>query len=358
MLFTAFLLNSALLALAIINFATIRKPHPVRDVSSTVAILLPVRNEEENIERILKELHAQEHLRDFLIVVIDDGSADRTHQIAQGYVGDHCRVINATEPAAGWIGKVNALECGLHSLGDNLPDYIVSIDADVSFSPTAIAQAIATIEDTKLDFISPYPHQIALTWSERLIQPLLQWSWMSTLLIRGAEKIPHHSTVVCNGQFLVMRSSSLMASGGFQSVSHAVLDDIELGRSFVRAGFKGSVINGAEIASTRMYSGLNEIRAGYGKSLHRAFGGVLGSLIAATFFVVTAIVPTLFALTGDIFAIAALVAIISTRVVSAEISQSRRRDSFLHPLSALLFLHLLYFSWAHRSEAQWKGRSV
>lgn len=358
MLLPAFLLNSALLALAIINFATIRRPHPAREISSSVAILLPVRNEEENIERILKELQAQESLRDFVVVVIDDGSTDRTHQIAHSYAGDFCRLIKATELPPGWIGKVNALDCGLRELGENLPDYIVSIDADVSFTTTAIAQAIATIEDTELDFISPYPRQIALTWSERLIQPLLQWSWMSTLLLRGAEKIPHHSTVVCNGQFLVMRTSSLIAAGGFQSVSHAVLDDIELGRSFVRAGFKGAVINGAEIAATRMYSGFKEIRAGYGKSLHRAFGGLLGSLVAATLFLVTAILPALFALTGDIFAIAALVAIIFTRVISAEISKSRIRDSFLHPLSALLFLYLLYFSWAHRSQAQWKGRSL
>ncbi len=358
MLLSAFLLNSILLALSVINYVTIRRPRQSRKIESSVAVLLPVRNEEENITRILQELQAQEGVARLKVIVIDDESTDRTRELAEGAAEGSTVVIGARPPAQGWIGKVNALDCGLESLGTELPDYVVSIDADVSFEATAISRAIATIEDANLDFISPYPRQIALTWSERLIQPLLQWSWMSTLLIRGAEKFPHHSTVVCNGQFLVMRTSSLISSGGFASVSSAVLDDIELGRSFVRAGFKGAVVNGAEIASTRMYNNLDEIRRGYGKSLHRAFGGVVGSLTAATFFLFTAIIPTFFALTGDVFAIAALIAIISTRVISAEISGSRIRDSFLHPASALLFLYLLYFSWAHRSDAQWKGRTV
>jgi glycosyltransferase involved in cell wall biosynthesis len=358
MLLAAFFLNSTLLALSIVNYLSIRRPQQSRKIKSSVAILLPVRNEEENITRILQELQAQEGVDRLRIIVIDDESSDRTRELALKAARGDTVVIDARPPAPGWIGKVNALDCGLESLAVELPDYIVSIDADVSFEPAAISRAIATIEDTNLDFISPYPRQIALTWGERLIQPLLQWSWMSTLFIRGAEIFPHQSTVVCNGQFLVMRTSSLISSGGFSSVSGAVLDDIELGRSFVRAGFRGAVINGAQIASTRMYANFKEIRGGYGKSLHRAFGGIVGSLVAASFFLFTAIIPALLALTGDIFAIAALIAIISTRVVSAEISESRIRDSFLHPVSALLFLYLLYFSWAHRSEAQWKGRTI
>lgn len=358
MLLAAFLLNSALLALSIVNYVSIRRPRATRKIESSVAILLPVRNEEENISRILQELQAQEGVEKLRIIVIDDESTDSTRELAQKTAGQSTVVIGARPLTQGWIGKVNALDCGLESLGADLPDFLISIDADVSFEPSAISRAIATIEDSGLDFLSPYPRQVALTWSERLIQPLLQWSWMSTLLIRGAEKFPHHSTVVCNGQFLVMRTSSLVASGGFASVSTAVLDDIELGRSFVRAGYKGAVINGAEISSTRMYASLDEIRRGYGKSLHRAFGGAIGSIVAASFFIFTAIIPTFFAATGDFFAIAALVAIISTRIVSAEISGSRIRDSFLHPASALLFLYLLYFSWAHRSDVQWKGRTV
>ncbi len=54
MLVIIFLLNTALLALALINLATMRRPSAAREISEKVTILLPVRNEEVNIERILE----------------------------------------------------------------------------------------------------------------------------------------------------------------------------------------------------------------------------------------------------------------------------------------------------------------
>jgi hypothetical protein len=181
---------------------------------------------------------------------------------------------------------------------------------------------------------------------------------MSTVILRGAEKIPMKSTVICNGQFLVMNTQSLIQSGGFAAVSHCVLDDIELGRAFVRSGFRGVVIDGSELAATRMYSSFAEIKAGYGKSLHRAFGGLIGALFVTLFMALSAIVPLLYSLGGNFLALAALIAVVATRILSAYSSLSRIRDCFLHPISALLFLYLLYYSWSHRSQVQWKGRTV
>lgn len=357
MLLSIFLLNSFLLALSLLNSLTLRQPITSRHVDESVLVLLPVRDEEENIERILRELLGQENCPNLSIYLLDDNSRDQTRQLAQAFTSTRFKILDVPEPAKGWIGKVNALDFALTQL-DYSPDYIISIDADVSFSKSAIADSVASIKSFGLDFISPYPRQIAQSWVERLIQPMLQWSWMSTLFLRGTERYPLQSTVVCNGQFLVMKFSSLIASGGFASVSSDVLDDIELGRAFVKAGFKGAVIDGSEIASTRMYASFDQVRKGYGKSLHLAFGGVIGSLFASAFMIATSIVPLVFALTGNLVAIAALTAIIGTRFLSALSSHSKLRDSFLHPLSAALFLYLLYYSWSNRSVAQWKGRTL
>lgn len=358
MVIAAFLLNTLLLLISLINFALLRRPAKARAIKESVAILLPVRNEAESIERILNELLAQTNLDNFRIMVINDNSEDETRAIAQKVASPQITIFDAPPPAPGWIGKVSALNFGLTQLGKVLPDYIISIDADVSFKPEAISRAIATSQDLSLDFLSPYPRQIAITWAERLIQPLLQWSWLSTVILRGAEKIPLKSTVICNGQFLVMKTQSLIQSGGFAAVSRFVLDDIELGRAFVGAGFRGVVIDGSEIAATRMYSSFAEIKAGYGKSLNRAFGGVIGTIFVTLFMAVSAIVPLLYSISGNFLALAALAALTATRLLSAYISSSRMRDSFLHPISALLFLYLLYYSWSHRSRVQWKGRTI
>lgn len=358
MVIAAFLLNTLLLLIALINFALIRRPVAAVQIDSSIAIVLPVRNEAENIERLLHELIGQKHLTNLRIIVVNDNSEDETAIIARNLSSPLVTVLDAPAPEPGWIGKVSALDFGLQHLEQNLPDFIISIDADVSFTSNAISRAVATTRKLDLDFLSPYPRQIALTWVERLIQPLLQWSWMSTVILRGAEKIPMKSTVICNGQFLVMKTQSLLASGGFASVSHQVLDDIELGRSFVGSGFRGAVIDGSELSATRMYSSFAEIKAGYGKSLHRAFGGIGGAIVASLFIFFSGILPLLYSLTGNFLAITALLAVITTRALSAFASSSRIRDAFLHPLSAFLFLYLLYYSWSHRSQVQWKGRTI
>ena len=358
MLFTIFLINAFLLALAMANFVTIRRVPANKMIEESIVVLLPVRNEAENIERILEELQEQINVPHLQVLVINDSSEDQTNALAQRFLSNQISVIQAPPLPTGWIGKVGALQAGFRHIAAQSPDVVISIDADVRFEKDAIARAVGALNQAGLDFVSPYPRQIAITWSERLIQPLLQWSWMSTLLLRGAEKFPLTSTVVCNGQFLVMRGSSLKTIGGFESVSHKILDDIELGRSFVAGGFRGAVIDGSAISATRMYNGLNEIRLGYGKSLHLAFGSVMGSVIAAIFMIGTSILPLIFSLTGNFLAITALLAIIGTRFVSAAASGTRLRDSLLHPLSAALFIYLLYFSWRNRGKTQWKGRTL
>jgi cellulose synthase/poly-beta-1,6-N-acetylglucosamine synthase-like glycosyltransferase len=356
MLFVIFLLNSLLLGVALINFASIRRPSPIRTIDKSVVVLLPVRNEAENIDRILSELALQQGIPNYRVLVINDNSTDATRTLAEKHQSSTIEIIDAPEPQSGWLGKVSALHYGFSHLPS--ADIYISIDADVHFYNDSIARATATLVDSDLAFISPYPQQIALTWGERLVQPLLQWSWMSTVLLRGAERVPLESTVICNGQFLVMGGDELRSIDGFSTVSHQVLDDIELGRSFVRAGYRGAVIEGSSLASTQMYQSFSEIKAGYGKSLHRAFGSIVGSTFAALFIFSTGVIPFIYALSGNLIAIAATVAIISTRIVSAVSSSGRLRDSFLHPLSSLLFLYLLYFSWSNRGKVQWKGRTL
>ena len=358
MILAAFLINSALLAIALINFALVRRPVNTISTNSSVIVLLPVRNEEENIERVLAELSSQAGIQDYRILLINDNSEDRTLEIAKSFSSNRIEIINAPQPPAGWIGKVSALQTGYSVIKDRNVDLVISIDADVHFEKDAIVRAANTLTELNLDFISPYPRQVAVTWAERLAQPLLQWSWMSTVFLRGVEKLPISSTVICNGQFLLMRAEALRRIGGFESVAHQVLDDIELGRAFVRSGFKGVVIDGSSLASTRMYSSFNELRAGYGKSLHRAFGSLAGSIFAGLFICLTGVLPLIYGFCGDLLAIAALLAIIGTRIISAISASTRIRDAFFHPASSVLFIYLLYYSWRNRRTVQWKGRTL
>jgi cellulose synthase/poly-beta-1,6-N-acetylglucosamine synthase-like glycosyltransferase len=351
-------LNALLLTLTVLNAISMRRPSRPREISESVAVLLPARNEEENIERISNELIAQTHIENLRIIIVNDNSSDHTENIARTFQSERFTVINASEPQDGILGKVNALQQGFEFSQSDKPQYTIAIDADVSFSPDAISRAIATIKDLNLDFISAYPAQRALTMGERLVQPLLQWSWMSTLLLRGAEKFPMPSTVVANGQFFIVRTSALQSIGGFIPAAHHVLDDMQLARALVAGGYNGTVISGSQLAATRMYSSWSQIKDGYGKSLHRAFGGAIGSTVAALFMAASGVAPLIGALLGNQSALIALVMIIASRLIAASFSASRLSDAVLHSISSIAFLYLLYYSWTHRSIVQWKGRTL
>jgi hypothetical protein len=181
---------------------------------------------------------------------------------------------------------------------------------------------------------------------------------MSTVILRIAEKSSISSMVVANGQFFVVRRAALAQVGGYKSVSNKVLDDVELARTLVKQGSHGCVANGASIASTRMYTSWGEIQAGYGKSLHAAFGSVFGSALAITFLFLTGIAPLIAGITGSYVAWYAYAAVTLTRAMSSIKTGKNGVDAFLHPISSALLIYLIIYSWLMRGQVQWKGRTL
>ena len=85
---------------------------------------------------------------------------------------------------------------------------LVFVDADVVLAPHAVAATVALLEQTGLDLLSPYPRQEA-PGATRLVQPLLQWSWLTFLPLRLAERSPRPSLSAANGQLLAVRRSGV-----------------------------------------------------------------------------------------------------------------------------------------------------
>lgn len=354
---TLFVIAYFLLLISLFNYYTIRIPKNTASVQASVTLLLPVRNEEENITECIAALKSQSGVENLKFIVINDQSTDKTSELLTSAISNDSRftVLNTDGPRSGWLGKVSALQSGYEAA---TAEFLVTLDADVRLRPDALCRAINQISELNLDFISPYPRQEARTLAEKLIQPLLHWSWMSTIILRLAEKKPQPSTAVANGQFFIARKSALDAVGGFQSVQNQILDDIEIARSLIKGGFRGVVTEGAEIAHTRMYQNFSEIRDGYGKSLHKAFGGKLGAIVASAFIAMTGILPFILALLGSLVATITFTMIVFTRALSALRAKSNPLFALLHPISSALLIYLIAYSWRKRGTVQWKGRTV
>ena len=316
-------------------------------VSETIDVLIPMRDEEENVEACLKSVLNSELLEASNVYVLDDGSSDSTGQLISEF---KVNKLTGTPLPSGWLGKVWAC----HNLAQNgSGKYLVFMDADVRLHPYAIASSITRMNKFGWDFISPYPRQIAGSFLEKLIQPLLQWSWLASVPLRLAEKFPNRSMTIANGQFFIVKRSAYEKSGGHAKISGEVLDDLELARLLVSHGFKGGVADGSAVASCRMYKSNAQLIDGYTKSLWKAFGGQLGTVVAILLLFFTGISPYL-----GIGAPASFIFL--SRVLAAIKTRSNPAYAFLHPISIVLLLYLITLSSIRKSRGTltWRGREL
>lgn len=345
--------------IVLINFLTVRtvKPSSSSRISESVSILVPLRNEAENVSGVISSLINQRGLGDYEVIALDDSSTDSTRELLNSHAGERLRIMDGSSLPSQWLGKNFAC----HQLASAARgEILVFVDADVRLSPTAIASSINAMRLWGWDFISPYPRQIAITFVERLTQPLLQWSWFATLPLRLAEALQRSSMVVANGQFFMMKRAAYFDCGGHEAIKNEVLDDLELARLMVRSGFRGGVAEGSAISNCRMYSNAKDLIDGYSKSQWRAFGNKSGALLATALLFLTSILPIVMGLSGEIIGWYGYFAIVSTRLLVAARTRSTISSALLHPLCAAMWIYLIVLSWVRkrRGALVWKERAL
>ncbi|MGA5466134.1 glycosyltransferase [Mycobacterium sp. NPDC050041] len=345
---------------ALVNRRLLRRPPDVPpEVSAPVSVLVPARDEAHRISPTIRSLLAQQGLADAEILVLDDGSTDGTADLVRLLAGSdpRLRVLTGAAPPPGFLGKPHACaQLAAVARGEIL----VYVDADVVLAPHAVAAAVALLRGPRpLDLVSPWPRQVAAGLAGRLVQPLLAWSWLTTLPLRIAERSARPSMVAANGQFLLVEAAALARAGGWQAVSGAVLDDIGLARAVRCAGGRTGIADGSALATCHMYATGRELREGYRKSLWAAFGSPAGAVAVAAALTVVYVLPAAAALTGSRTGALGYGAAVAGRALAARWGGGPV-DAFAHPLSVLALLGLLASSWAGRvtGSLSWKGRPV
>ncbi|PPK66147.1 glycosyltransferase family 2 protein [Actinokineospora auranticolor] len=346
---------------ALINARLMRVPPDDPPVCrEPVSLLLPVRDEAHRVGPAVRSVLAQRGVPDLEIIVLDDGSTDGTAEVVRDLArGDRrLRVVTGAPPPPGLPGKPHACAQLVERSRGRV---LVMVDADVVLAPHAVASAVALLRAHGLDAVSPFPSQLADDVATRLVQPLLQWSWLVFLPLRLAERSPRPSLTAANGQFLVLDAAALDRAGGYRAVAGAVLDDIAVVRAIKRAGGRGAVVDGSALAVCRMYTGWDEVRQGYEKSLWSATGSLPAAAALAAGLAWLFVLPPLAALTGSGAGALGYFAGVAGRVVSARATGGRAwPDSLAHPVSVGALLVLVARSWrARRAGAlTWKGRDL
>jgi hypothetical protein len=337
---------------AAVNALLLRRPGAGdQPVDRTVAVLLPVRDEAARVEPCLRALLAQRGVPNLEILVLDDGSTDGTADVVEAVAGDRVRLLTGAPLPPGWLGKPHA--CAQLAAATDA-EILVFVDADVVLQPHAVAAAVPMLDG--FDLLSPYPKIVG----QSLVQPLLQWSWLTFLPLRAMERSRRPSLAAAGGQFLVARAPAYRAAGGHAAVRDRVLEDIELARAVKRGGGRIALADGSKLATCRMYGSWRELVDGYAKSLWASFGSPAGAAAVLALLLALYVLP-LFALPVSYAGLACYALGVAGRVVTARATGTRALPQALaHPVSIVVFAWLVAVSFRRRRQGRlaWKGRTI
>jgi Glycosyltransferase like family 2 len=322
-------------------------------------VLLPVRDEEANVVPCLEGLLGQTAQPD--VLVIDDGSRDRTAALVQALAADipRLRLLDAGPLPPGWLGKVHALAVGAES---TTTPWLLLTDADARHHPDLLARAHAAARAWNLAALS-----LAGTQETRGAEALITgpvYAVLDVLLGDWRRVADSQGAPVANGQLILLRADALAAIGGFAAVrSPPLIDDVALAAALRRAGFRTGFARAGDLLSVRMYAGFAATWRGWRRNLGLIFGP--SPALGMALILALALPPTLLAAafaTGNWPAGTLLW--LAGALACALFRHGQRQSigwALLYPTDAIVTAALLVVALRDHARgklARWKGREI
>lgn len=334
-----------------LNLATFTLRRRARSTGALprVSVLVPARNEEHNLPRLLASFSHQDH-PDAEMLVYDDLSSDSTWDVIESCADDRVRGLRGGELPDGWVGKTNGCyQLSKHARGE----VFLFIDADTEFQhPAALrhmcARFAARPESTMLTGMTLLTGggRTVVTMVGALIMSCIPW-WMG-------KRVPAAAMSGVNGQCWMITKTDYRTHEPHQQVKGEVLEDIRIGRYLHRQGLVPILDDVTDDLTVHMYGTFSEAWRGFRKNTADILGKtILTSTLALTGYVIVFIV-------APILSPVLLLSLFTLKFVSDRITRQPLLISLLAPVSFLLIIFLGLDSMFNRSRGriEWKGRII
>jgi cellulose synthase/poly-beta-1,6-N-acetylglucosamine synthase-like glycosyltransferase len=228
-----------------------------------VAIIIAVRNEEEDVEKALQSI-CHINYSNYRIIVLNDRSTDSTGDILERMKTQYpaINVIAIDKLPNGWLGKNNALYQGYLQ---STEEWMLFTDADIVFHPDALSKAMGYVETHNLDHLTILPQTVSR--SVMLNSVLATFALILVLYFRPWDvRNPKRKAAMGVGAFNLVKRSTYEKAGTHAAISLRPDDDLKLGQLIKRAGFRSDVMSGKEYLTLEWYKTVKQFRDGLMKN--------------------------------------------------------------------------------------------
>jgi len=278
------------------------EPAPAPDDAPLISVCIPARNEERNIRACVESALAQEY-SSFEVIVLDDRSTDRTHEILRELTRESgsslperqgqtpvLQILHGSDLPPGWAGKPHALyQAAAAACGD----WLCFIDADTFLSPSALSSCLAKAIETKADMFTIMTFQIMGSFWEKTVMPLVMTALSVGFSPRKVND-PTRKDAIANGQFILIKRPVYYGIGGHESVKDQIVEDKAISEQVKWNGYRLIVADGQAMAKTRMYTSLPEMWEGWTKNIYLGLRDQKGLLYLGVFGAIVTLLTALF----------------------------------------------------------------
>lgn len=331
-----------------------------RDFS--ISIIIPARNEEKNLENLFNSLNNQD-VKVKEVILVDDNSTDKTPDIGRKH---NAKVISLNNLPRGWVGKSWACHNGARAASG---DYLLFLDADTILRNNGIENIISCLKKYKgVITLQPY-HGIKKLYENLSL-------FFNIILIAGMGVFTPFQTrlnpIGAFGPCLICKREDYYKIGGHKSIKGKVMEDIELGKKFIKAKIPLRCLGGKGTVDFRMYpGGFMEMIKGWSKSFSSgAKSTSIPILIIVIAWIVGAIFPlnlffdglSPFNLNIVLISLAFYIAYLTQIYwMSFRISNFSIWASVFYPIPLTFFVIVFFYSLIltiFRKKVTWKGREI
>ncbi|HLQ21116.1 MAG TPA: glycosyltransferase family 2 protein [Nitrososphaerales archaeon] len=229
---------------------------PSTSNDEVVSVIVPTRNEEMMIARCLRSIAEQTH-RKLEIVVVDDGSTDRTAEMAASIVrGDgRARMVHGEELPEGWVGKNWACNQGFRvSRGE----WLLFVDSDSILARDAVERTLSHAKRNGKDVVSIFPRgELSGFWA-KMVWPVLASLIRLLYPLRSVNDRKGRSALLF-GAFILIKREAYERIGGHQAVRGDFVEDKQMANNLKANGIPLEVLLDGEVVTAGLAGGFTAI---------------------------------------------------------------------------------------------------